>query len=381
VPTFVRALFPITAFLIVPMLPCAAVAQDDIRSPEAEVNIRVLDPEEHLLRLIRETLPGKHRTELVAEFHRRFPASSSRDEVCEAEMQGKPEPSGTPEILAAAESLLAKNCLVVRACNWALSVPAENSTADSRLLWARKCHGIATQESPETVAGSAEAVKALRKQAEYQIFTLSWNARGVAAQRYLDELRALNPQSEYVVALYERALHEALAANDMQRLQVVANRCLQANPENVAALLALANAAIHTRHGLDQVVPLTTRAMALLNREAATPEGTGERQLALRRQKGQALWIQGTYFASQRRWKEADTVLRQSLPLVEETQSMLASALYHLGLANSQLDRHSESLKEIRDAVQFLERCVAISSQHKAEAARLLAMLKPLAQH
>jgi hypothetical protein len=52
-----------------------------------------------------------------------------------------------------------------------------------------------------------------------------------------------------------------------------------------------------------------------------------------------------------------------------------------LGLANSQLDRHSESLKEIRDAVQFLERCVAISSQHKAEAARLLAMLKPLAQH
>ncbi|MDZ7640274.1 MAG: hypothetical protein U5J83_18805 [Bryobacterales bacterium] len=334
------------------MVPLSAQDIAPIEDNDSKVTVSVLNAEDHLLRTVRESLPGTQRADAIADYFERFPESVNLDIVCELDLSNRPAPANPAAFLDTAERLLARNCLQARACNMALPALAESTDSEERLRWAKRCHQVSTSE--RGAAGASDAAsnqaraasaQALGKLAEYQVFLLSWNARGSAAQRYLDELRGLNPQSDYVGALYDRSLHEAIAKGDMPRVQALGARRLQADPDNVTALLAVANSALTTRQGLDQIMPLTARAIAALDRaeaEAATPGSAGsERMLLLRRQRGQALWIQGTYFAMHRRWQEADATLRRSLPLVQETQSMFASALYYLGLANGQLDKKS----------------------------------------
>jgi hypothetical protein len=102
------------------------------------------------------------------------------------------------------------------------------------------------------------------------------------------------------------------------------------------------------------------------------PEGMSaaewERQRAVRL--GRAYWFAGVIHANKQLWGPANQELRSALPLIKDNDTLAATALFYLGVANYQLGKLTLSKAQVLEGAKFSEQAAALQSPYAQQAWR-----------
>lgn len=283
------------------------------------------------------------------------------------------------KVMAAAEKLLAVDAANVRGAFSGLRA-AESAGDDAKVVaFAEATHAACKKVLSATMPADADEdqwkasqdyAKQIQPLSEYAFATLAGKASDAAViDGHAERLTKLNPESEYLAAIWERQFLVARAANSQPAGLKAAEALAGKGKANEDVLLYLAGIYLESKRHPEKVVEYTDSALKSLS-EAKKPETVAEAEWdkTVKFNTGLAHWIQGLHHANAQRWAPANKALRAALPLVQGNTSMLAAAYFFLGIANFEIGKRSKDHKEVVDAVKFSEQCAAIASPYQAQA-------------
>jgi hypothetical protein len=283
------------------------------------------------------------------------------------------------KVMGAAEKLLTVDPASVRGAFSGLRA-AESAGDDSKVVaFAEATHAACTKALSTNMPAEADEdqwkaaqdyAKQIQPLSEYAFATLAGKASDAAViDGHAERLAKLNPESEYLAAIWERQFLVARAAANQPMGLKAAEALAGKGKANEDVLLYLAGIYLESKRHPEKVVEYTDSALKSLA-EAKKPETIAEVDWdkTLKFNTGLAHWIQGLHHANAQRWAPANKALRAALPLVQGNASMLAAAYFFLGIANFEIGKRSKDHKEVIDAVKFSEQCAAIASPYQAQA-------------
>jgi tetratricopeptide (TPR) repeat protein len=196
----------------------------------------------------------------------------------------------------------------------------------------------------------------------------------------LSALEKQNPKSKYLDDAYGAYFVALQKTGAAAKIPAVAQTALKSFPNNEDCLLVLADRAL-SRNQTDAALNYSERLIAAMGRHSK-PEGMGaadwerKRTVAL----GRAHWIAGVMHSQKTNYYEANKDLRVALPLVGDNDSMRATALFHLGIANYQLGIQMRERPRILEAARFSEECSKIKGPLSMQAWRNAQIMRAEAQ-
>lgn len=283
------------------------------------------------------------------------------------------------KVMAAAEKLLAVDPAAVRGAFAGMRAAESAGDAAKVMVFAAGTHAACRKVLSATMPADADEdqwkasqdyAKQILPLSEYAFATLAGNASDAKAiDGFAESLARVNPESEYLAAIWERQFLVARAANNQPMGLKAAEALAVKGKANEDVLLYLAGIYLESKRHPEKVVEYTDRALKSLA-EAKKPETIAEAdwEKTVKFNTGLAHWIQGLHQANAQRWGPANKALRAALPLVQGNASMLAAAYFFLGIANFEIGKRSKDHKEVIDAVKFSEQCAAIASPYQAQA-------------
>lgn len=244
--------------------------------------------------------------------------------------------------------------------------------------WADRLWHIA--ERVEAKGGPAVAdAKTSKSYAEFCLFSAAQQTPDL--QKRLELLEALDqriPSSKYAQTLPGEYFMIYRQIGPPAKALEMAEKLLQTDPNNVDAIMFIAEAHFHkeTPHDREKVIALTAKAIEILDKKAR-PESEDEAEWAKWKSQnlGMAYYMGGLSSSVMGLYPKADTLLRAALPYMKEPP-MEAAVLYHLGLANYRLaDKGGGPIRSM-DALRFMRRCAAIRGQFQEQAIRNIESIK-----
>jgi len=209
---------------------------------------------------------------------------------------------------------------------------------------------------PKRVAWAHE----IEVHAEYALYATSLGAAPATTIDLLATLEAANPKSKYLdnaYGTYFVALNKAGAA---AKIPAVAEKAVAHFPDNEDLLMVLADTAMNQKQS-DRALNYANRLLAVLPRHAV-PEGIPAAEWE--RKRGASLtrahWIAGVIYAEKNNFFAADKDLRAALSSLQGNPTMLAPALFYLGLSNYQLGKTYMRKAQVLEAVKFSQQAAAI---------------------
>lgn len=246
---------------------------------------------------------------------------------------------------------------------------------------------IASQPAPEGDSEKAlwiariERAKGIENFSEYALYsTATQCGNPTSTVDLLATLEKENPKSQYLDEGYSSwfvALHQSGTAAS---IPAVAERALKYFPDNEDALLVLADRAM-TRNEPDRALTYAERLLKVMTAHAKpiwmqASDWERKRSQSVMR----ARWIAGIMHSQKGQYYEADKDLRITLPLVQGNQAMLASTLFHLGVANYQLAAQVGDRPRMLEAARFSEAAAKIKGPLSQQAWRNSNAMKAAAQ-
>jgi tetratricopeptide (TPR) repeat protein len=196
----------------------------------------------------------------------------------------------------------------------------------------------------------------------------------------LSALQKQNPKSKYMDEAYGAYFVALQKTGAAAKIPVVAEEALKNFPNNEDCLLVLADRAL-SRNQTDQALNYSERLIAAMGkhpRPEGMPPADWERKRAVTL--GRAHWIAGVMHSQKTSYYEADKDLRIALPLVKDSESMRATALFHLGVANYQMGAQIRDRPRILEAAHFSEECSKIKGPLAMQAWRNAQIMRAEAQ-
>jgi len=205
---------------------------------------------------------------------------------------------------------------------------------------------------------------AIQKDQETMIDLISTLEQQSPKSKYLDD--AYGP---YIVALSK-------GAGGAKRANAVAEKALGNFPENEDLLLHNMSTAMAAKQP-DRALSLANRLVAVMNKHAKPQtiqqaDWDRKRNYAL----GQGYWTAGVISAEKGQYANADKNLRAALPLIKGYETMLAPALFQLGVANYQLGKMTLSKAKVLDGAKFSEQAATMDSPYMEQARRNALIMK-----
>lgn len=231
----------------------------------------------------------------------------------------------------------------------------------------------ATEPPPENDAQKEWWAKHLvylqdvQSHAEYALFSTAIQSPPAATVDLLSTLEQLNPASKYLDDAYPSYFFALSKTGAAAKIPAVAERALKNFPNNEDALVVMADSAMD-RKQTDRAAVFAERAIAVLAKHPkpdGLPAADWERKRSLAT--GRCRWIAGVAHGEKGQHYEADRDLRAALPLIAGNDTMTASALFYLGVANYQLGAAMRDRARILEAAKFSDQAAAIKgplSQH-----------------
>jgi tetratricopeptide (TPR) repeat protein len=195
---------------------------------------------------------------------------------------------------------------------------------------------------------------------EYALYATAIQAPRATAVDLLATLEQQNPRSKYLADAYGSyfyALHQTGAG---AKIPAIAEQAIGNFPENDDALLVLADHTMN-RKQTDTALRYAKRLTAVLNkrtRREGMPVAEWERKRAAAL--GRGYWIAGVIEGEKGQYYEADKDLRAAMPLLGNSDSMRAPALFYLGMANYQLGRMTMKKALVLEGVKFSQEAATI---------------------
>lgn len=215
-----------------------------------------------------------------------------------------------------------------------------------------------------------EFAKQVDTYSEYALYAGALQAADASKVVAMAEaLKQVNPEGQYVAQLRSHLFRAYLQLGDMENAVAVAEESLVTDPSNEDMLLVVADTCFTQEKEPEKVLSYSARLIEVMNAKSA-PEGVSPEAWEQKKTNtlGRAYWMTGIVHSNQRKYSEANKVLRQALPHIKGNEPMLAAALFHLGVANFQMGDTSGNQSLIQAGFNYTKQCAAIKSTFQAQA-------------
>lgn len=237
----------------------------------------------------------------------------------------------------------------------------------------RKVDSPRDGEEPEQFAKRQEAAKSMEQYVEYALFRLIGQ---VATADKKQELTALllqrYPQGRYTAELRRAA--DPRAASSPADAIARAERAIQEGTAQGDIYLMAAD--YYLQRSQEKALRYATRAVELANGPGPPEMDEAAWQRQRRQFLGKGHWMIGMIYSAQDNYAATDKALRAALPYLTGEDTLLASALLHLGYANARLADTTTDKTRVHDAIRYTEQCAAMKSSLQGAAAKSLAKIK-----
>jgi tetratricopeptide (TPR) repeat protein len=234
----------------------------------------------------------------------------------------------------------------------------------------------ATEEEKQIWNTNVERARSVEVYTEYALFNAAMRGTPAVTVDLLSTLEQQNPKSKYLGQAYGQYLVALNATGAGAKIPSIAESAVSRFPDNEDLLLVLANSAMSKKQ-TDRALKYSERLIVVLSKHPA-PQGISAADWERKRTTGLARghWIAGIMHCDKTQYYEADKDLRIALPLVSADESMKASALFYLGIANYQLGSAMRSRGQVLEAARFSEQAAAVKGPLSQEAWRNAQIMK-----
>jgi tetratricopeptide (TPR) repeat protein len=332
-------------------------------------------PEGQMLGAISKETDPAHKQAMMEEFVKTYPTSTQAgwawEQLQAAYLQGQQY----DRALEAGEKALAVNAddPVVAYNN--LKAAEGKGDPDGVIKWsaetsqlARKTIDSAGKSGAADAKGRADYAQQLDSYSEYSIYALALKTTDPQKVIALSQsLQQRNPKSQYMGKLSGIYLNAMRQAGQNDQIGPVAEKLLEADPNSADALFAAADYSMQHQN-MDKCLEYSTKLVQVMQ-QASKPEGVSDADWQKRKNTmlGAGLWMQGLAYNSKRQYQQANTSLRQSLPLLQENKQLLGLSLFALGLADHSLGKAGNRAM-MQDALKYFQQSAALTSPVQAQA-------------
>jgi hypothetical protein len=206
--------------------------------------------------------------------------------------------------------------------------------------------------------------------AEYTLYSTAVGASPEVCLDLLSSLEKLSPKSKYMDVAYPAYFQALTKTGAADKIPAIAESALKNLPENEDLLSTLAESALAKKDN-GKALAYAEKVTAVVGRHTK-PEEMAEADWQRKRSAtlGRSYFIAGYVYAEQKLQVQADKNLRAALPLIRGNDSMMAPALFYLGIANYSLGTLTNSKARVLEGAKFSEQAAAIKSNFADQAYR-----------
>jgi hypothetical protein len=216
--------------------------------------------------------------------------------------------------------------------------------------------------------------------AEYALYSTAVEAPPEVCLDLLTTLERLSPKSKYMDMAYPIYFQALTKTGAAATIPAVAENALKNLPENEDLLSTLAEAALAKKESA-KALGYAERLTASMSKHAK-PEEIAEADWQRKRSAalGRGYYIAGMIYAERQQHVQTDRSLRAALPFIKGNDSMMAPALFYLGVANYSLGTLTNNKARVLEGAKFSEQSAAIKSDFATQAWRNTQAMKDAAQ-
>jgi hypothetical protein len=210
---------------------------------------------------------------------------------------------------------------------------------------------------------------------EYALYDVAVKGPAATTVDLFSTLEEQNPKSKYLdqgYGAYLLALEQTGAA---AKIPAIVEKGLQNLPENEDLLLVAARNAQAKQP--DKALGYANRLVAAASKHTK-PENIAaadwERRRNISLEYGH--WIAGVIHGEKQQYMLADKDLRAALPLIKGNDAMMGPALFHLGVANYNLGKMTNSKAKVLEGARFSEDCAKITGPYTDQAWKNATIMK-----
>lgn len=257
---------------------------------------------------------------------------------------------------AQVKKLAVETCALARQV---ISTPAPQADAEKRAWTVR-----------------VDRARSIEVHTEYALIAAAVRASPSTTVDLLSTLERQNPNSKYLDDAYGRYFLAMDKMGEASKIPAVAEQAIAHFPDNEDLLLVMADTAVKRKQS-DLAQRHSERLVAVLVKHPK-PEGVSPADWERKRSAalGRGYWIAGLMHSEKTQYYEADKDLRAALPLIGGNDSMMAPALFQLGVANYQLGKTLMRKAQVLEAVKFSEQAGAIKGPYAEQAWRNAHIMK-----
>jgi hypothetical protein len=202
---------------------------------------------------------------------------------------------------------------------------------------------------------------------EYALYAVAVKGPAATTVDLMSTLEEQNPKSKYLDQGYGTYLGALEQTGASAKIPAVVEKGLQNLPENEDLLLVAARNAQAKQP--DKALAYANRLVAAANKHTR-PENIAaadwDRKHNISLEYGH--WIAGVIHGEKQQYLAADKDLRAALPLLKGNDAMMGPALFHLGMANYNLGKMTNSKAKVLEGAKFSEDCAKITGPYTDQA-------------
>jgi hypothetical protein len=202
---------------------------------------------------------------------------------------------------------------------------------------------------------------------EYALYAVAVKGPAATTVDLMSTLEEQNPKSKYLDQGYGTYLVALTETGASAKIPALVEKGLQNLPENEDLLLVAARNAQAKQP--DKALAYANRLVAAANKHTR-PENIAaadwDRKHNISLEYGH--WIAGVIHGEKQQYLAADKDLRAALPLLKGNDAMMGPALFHLGMANYNLGKMTNSKAKVLEGAKFSEDCAKITGPYTEQA-------------
>jgi hypothetical protein len=184
----------------------------------------------------------------------------------------------------------------------------------------------------------------------------------------VEPLEQRSPKSEYLSKSYGMYLNALRQTGQNEKAGAAAEKEADRDPTNEDVLLIAADYNMQ-KQNQDKALAYAAKLSEVMQAKTKPAElSDADWEKKKTTLLGAGYWIQGVVYSEQKKYTQADKVLRVALPLIKGDNQMLGVGLFHLGVANYELGKSTKKRALLRDALKFSQQSAAIKSPLQAQA-------------
>ncbi len=213
---------------------------------------------------------------------------------------------------------------------------------------------------------------------EYSLYSTALESTepGLVMQ-LVETLYQRNPNSQYLVPTLGKYAQSAQLAKQMPRAAEFGEKVYANGLFNEDLLLAMGDYYMQQKTQMAKVAVYGSKAAEFIASKPK-PDGLSDADWAKKKTSviGLGNWMAGVSYASDNKFDLADKALRNALPNVQDNQTLKATTLFYLGLADYKLGQASKNKAMINDAYKFSQQSAAMKSPVQDQAAKNVLIIK-----